>query len=107
MTRIATDQDLVTLINVFSVAPDQQQELVDLLVTATEQTMCQQPGYLSANIHRSLDGTKVVNYAQWRRLEDFQAMLVAPEAASHMQQANAIARAEPTLCEVVFTHQAS
>ncbi len=66
MTRIATGQHIVTLVNVFTVAPDRQQALVDLLVAATEQTMCHQPGYVSANIHRSLDGTKVVNYAQWR-----------------------------------------
>lgn len=60
MTRIATDQDIVTLV---TVDPDRQQALVDLLVAATEQTMCHQPGYVSANIHRSLDGSKVVNYA--------------------------------------------
>lgn len=50
MTRIATDQHLVTLVNVFTVAPDRQQALVDLRVAATEQTMCHQPAYVSANI---------------------------------------------------------
>lgn len=107
MTRIATGQDIVTLINVFTVAPDRQQALVDLLVVATEQTMCHQPGYVSANIHRSLDGTKVVNYAQWRRAEAFQAMLTNPEAASHFQDANELAQSEPGLYGVVFTHSSS
>ncbi len=107
MTRIATGQHIVTLVNVFSVAPDRQQALVDLLVAATEQTMCHQPGYVSANIHRSLDGTKVVNYAQWRRAEDLEAMLANPEADSHLQEANELARSEPGLYEVVFTHSSS
>ena len=35
MTRISQDQDVVTLINVFTVAPEDQQRLVDLLVEAT------------------------------------------------------------------------
>lgn len=55
MTPIASDHDVVTLINIFAVALDHQQELVDLLVAATEAPMCHQPSYLSANVHRSLE----------------------------------------------------
>ena len=33
------------------------------------------PGFISASIHRSLDGTKVINYAQWRSQADFAAYL--------------------------------
>ena len=62
------------------------------------------PGFISANIHRSLDGTKVANYAQWRSVEDFQAMLKNPSALPHMQQAAALAKFEPGLYEVVETH---
>ncbi len=65
------------------------------------------PGYVSANIHRSLDGTKIVNYAQWRRAEDLEAMLANPEAGSHPQEANELARSEAGLYEVVFTHSSS
>ena len=80
MTRIAIDQDVVTLVNVFSVAPENQEKLLDMLIEATQQTMRHLPGFVSANFHRSLDGTKVINYAQWRTQEDFQAMLANPEA---------------------------
>jgi heme-degrading monooxygenase HmoA len=106
MTQIAVGQDVVTLINVFTVEPGNQQQLVDLLVEATEQVMSRQPGYVAANIHRSLDGTKVVNYAQWRSREDFQAIASNPEAAEHMRRAAALASFEPSLYEVVFTHHA-
>ena len=54
------------------------------------------PGFVSANIHKSLDGTHVVNYGQWRSKEDFEAMLNNPEAAPHMKAAGAIAKFEPT-----------
>jgi hypothetical protein len=38
--------------------------LVDVLVDATQTVMRKQPGFISANIHRSFDGTRVTNYAQ-------------------------------------------
>jgi heme-degrading monooxygenase HmoA len=104
MTTIAVDQDVLTLVNVFTVPPDRQQQLADVLVEATRLVMHQLPGFVSANIHRSLDGTKVVNYAQWRRLEDFEAMLRDPIAQQHMQAAARLATSvEPHLYEVVFT----
>jgi hypothetical protein len=65
MVKIAKANDVVTLINVFTVAPEDQQRLVDVLVEATQAVMRKQPGFVSADIHKSLDGTRVANYAQW------------------------------------------
>jgi quinol monooxygenase YgiN len=108
MTTIVTDQDVVTLINVFAVDPERQGQLVDLLVEATRTTMNRLPGYRSANIHRSLDGTKVVNYAQWHQVADFEAMLANPAAQEHMKTAAKLASSfQPHLYEVAFTHQAT
>ena len=106
MPTISKDNKLVTLINVFTVEPAKQQELVDLLVTATESPMRHLPGFISASIHRSLDGTKVANYAQWRSVADFQAMQESPAAIRHMQKAAALANFDPGLYEVVETHSA-
>jgi quinol monooxygenase YgiN len=100
MTTIEKDRDVLTLINVFTVASDKQQELVDLLIDATNKTMRHQPGFVSANIHRSLDGKKVVNYAQWQSKADFDAMRNNPEAAPHMKAAASLAEFDPILCEV-------
>ena len=106
MVTIAKDKDVVTLINVFSVAPENQQRLVDVLVDATQMVMRKQPGFISANIHRSLDGTRVTNYAQWRSKEAFEAMLRDREAAEHMGEAAKIAeRFEPHLYEVSFVDE--
>jgi heme-degrading monooxygenase HmoA len=106
VTQITVGQDVVTLINVFTVAPEDQQRLVDLLVEATEQVMSKQPGYVAANLHRSLDGTKVTNYAHWRSREDFQALAHHPQVAAHLRRVQAVATFEPSLYEVVFTHHA-
>jgi antibiotic biosynthesis monooxygenase (ABM) superfamily enzyme len=51
-TTITPDQDVMTLVNVFTVEPDRQQELVDLLARATDEVMQHLPGFVSANIHR-------------------------------------------------------
>ena len=108
MTEISQRGDVVTLINVFTVAPEDQQRLLDLLAEATESVMSKLPGFVSANLHRSLDGRRVVNYAQWRSREAFEAMLDDPEAGAHMEEAGKIAQKfEPHLYEVSFVEEAS
>ena len=50
MATIDTDRKLVTLVNVFTVSPEKQGELEELLVRATEETMRHLPGFISASI---------------------------------------------------------
>jgi quinol monooxygenase YgiN len=95
----------VTLINVFTVEPARQQELIQLLVTATEEVMRHQPGFVSANIHASTDGEHVVNYAQWESERAFRALLENPHAREHMTATARFARAEPRLYGVASVHQ--
>ncbi|WP_375510412.1 antibiotic biosynthesis monooxygenase family protein [uncultured Nostoc sp.] len=66
MTTISKDNQVITLINVFTVEPENQQRLVEMLVEATEKTLKHLPGFVSANIHKSSDGMRVTNYARWR-----------------------------------------
>ncbi|PSB21925.1 antibiotic biosynthesis monooxygenase [Phormidesmis priestleyi ULC007] len=106
VTTIAQDQELITLINIFKVEPENQQQLIDLLIDATEEVMCKLPGFISANVHKSLDGTRVTNYAQWRSIDDFRAIFNTPEATAHMPAIGKIAESEPTLYEVSYMKQA-
>ena len=108
MVQIASGNEVATLINVFTVSPENQQKLVDMLVEATEKTMRHIPGFVSASIHKSADGTRVANYAQWRSTEDFQAMLKDPRAAEHMKPIRELATNDANLYEVVesFTARA-
>lgn len=106
MTTISPENDVVTLINVFTAEPQNQQRLVDLLILATETVMSRLPGYVSANIHKGLDGRHVANYAQWRTRQDFEAMLQNPEAQVHMAEAAKLASFEPQLYRVVHSDAA-
>lgn len=91
MSTITENSSLFTLINVFTVTPEKQQELVDLLVEATTDTVSHLPGFISANIHKSQDGVRVVNYAQWKDKEAFGAFLKNPEAVAHFKIAEQLA----------------
>jgi heme-degrading monooxygenase HmoA len=101
MATIDPEQKLVTLINVFTVEPENQGRLVDALVEATDEVMRHLPGFISANIHRGLDGRHVANYAQWESEEAFQRMLANPEAQRHMGPIREIATSEGLLYRVV------
>lgn len=91
----------VTLINVFTVSPEKQQELIELLTRATEESVRHAPGFMSARLHRSLDGTKVTMYAQWRSNDDYQAMRKDPAPMPYLTRALEIAMFEPGMYEVV------
>lgn len=105
MTQISMHTDMVTLINVFTVEPANQQRLVDLLTSATEVSVRYAPGFISSSLHRSLDGTKVTMYAQWRSAEDYQAMRNDPRPLPYLQEAMTIATFEPGMYEVVKTFE--
>ena len=94
----------VTLINVFTVEPANQRQLLELLARATETCVRHAPGFISASLHRGLDGTKVTMYAQWRSVEDYQAMRENPAPLPYLQQALSIAKFDPGIYEVVETY---
>ena len=81
----------VTFINVFDVDPERQAELVDLLERAAEETMRRLPGFISASIHRSLDGTKVANYMQWESTAAFEATFADSGAQAQRTRIAAVA----------------
>ena len=104
-TMISTDAPVVTLINVFTVAADRQGELVAALDRATAEVFVGLPGFRSANIHASLDGVRVVNYAQWASEEAFNAMRGRADVQAHMKEIMTIADAfEPRLFTVRAVH---
>ncbi|WP_375487181.1 antibiotic biosynthesis monooxygenase family protein [uncultured Mycobacterium sp.] len=107
MTVIREHAEHPTLINVFTVEPERARQLAELLSTATDEVIKHLDGFISANIHVSTDGTRVVNYAQWRDAEAFQAMLQNPAAQKHMAEGARLATAyDPHLYTVESVHTA-
>jgi quinol monooxygenase YgiN len=103
---ISVGNEPVTLVNVFDVDPEKQQDLVDLLSEGTEQVMQHRPGFVSVNLLASNDGTRVLNYAQWRSPDDVRATMADPEVQGYAQRAAQLAKATPHVYSVVSVHHA-
>src|SRR5215471_8530606 len=85
-TEIVPGAALLTLVNVFETTPDTQRKLIELLTAETEEVMSRQLGFVSANLHASRDGLRVVNYAQWESTAAFEAMQADPACQAEMKK---------------------
>ena len=103
MTQTPDQARIVVLINVFTVAPANQQRLVDLLTRATDGLGSSAPGFISSTLHRSIDGTKVTMVAEWRSAEDYEAMRQNPGPRPFLEEALTFATFEPGMYEIVRT----
>ena len=92
----------MTQVNVFTVEPEKQQKLIDLLIEAAN-SVREVPGWISASIHRSPDGTRVVNYAQCESHESWEAVMAKLIEGGYLQRNKELGTAAPGLYEVVFT----
>jgi antibiotic biosynthesis monooxygenase (ABM) superfamily enzyme len=105
MTIIRANDGVIAQINVFTVLPEKQQELIVLLSEAAA-FASNIPGWISASVHRSLDRTKVVNYAQSKDLESAQNIIKTLREAGWLDRNKALGEAHPGLYEVAFTKTA-
>ncbi|MGY3237356.1 quinol monooxygenase YgiN [Bradyrhizobium sp. USDA 4472] len=103
---IRTGSDVTTLVNVFTVEPDNQQKLVLLLKEGTEAFFSRQPGFISSSVHAGKEGGRAINYSQWRSAADIENFRKDPKFAPYVQRLAAIAKAETILCEVVEVNHA-
>jgi len=101
MITVARDREVIALINAFSCEPQNQQHLIDGWIRATEERLGSYPGIISGALHRSQDGTRVVNYAQWKNAEDWENLLrIGSE--SWFREMTRYAKPDPRLYEVCY-----
>jgi len=72
MSKIHKDKQPITQITVVEPEPGKQAEALAVM-TERARYMAGQPGFVSVNLHRSLDGKRIVNYLQWQSREQLQA----------------------------------
>jgi hypothetical protein len=65
------------------------------------------PGFVSATLHRSIDGKKVTMYARWKSAEDYQAMRGDPGPLPLFSEALKLATFEPGMYEIVRSFEAA
>ncbi len=97
----------LTLINVYEVEPEKQAELATALLESTENIIRHQPGFVSVSVHSSLDGKRVVNYAQWASQEHFETFMKKPETQDQLKRFSNLAKSvAPSLYRVNAVHAA-
>ena len=102
MPVIEASSGVVTHINVFTVPREKQQLLIDSLVETVNAARTV-PGWLSASIHRSFDGTQVVNYVQFASHEAAQAVLKHLAGEGYLKRNTELGTVAPGQYEVVYT----
>src|SRR6516162_11962041 len=65
MSEIRRTDGICTQINVVKLPADNQEEVLKLMIERAR-FMATQPGFVSVNLHRSKDGSHVVNYVRGR-----------------------------------------
>ena len=102
MPTITKSADVQTVITTFEVTPATCDDVLAELREAYEAVIVHQPGFVSVALHLNDARTRVASYSQWRRREDFQAMLRTEEMRERNRRINALSRSfEPVMYEVV------
>ncbi|AZV79348.1 antibiotic biosynthesis monooxygenase [Parasedimentitalea marina] len=104
MPTIAKTAEIQTVITTFEMTPGTCQDLLDALTLAYSEFISLQPGFISAGLHVNDAQTRIANYSQWRRREDFLAMLRTPEMRERNRKFNGLCRSfEPVMYDVAET----
>ncbi|MEL6278473.1 MAG: antibiotic biosynthesis monooxygenase family protein [Pseudomonadota bacterium] len=104
MPTIEKGQTLQTVITTFETNPGAFSDLLEELEAAYEQVISRQPGFISAALHVNDAQTRIANYSQWRRREDFLAMLRTTEMRQRNRRINELCRSfEPVMYDVAKT----
>jgi|SRR5579871_3193933 len=106
MPEIRKDGGFVTQITTVKVEPEHQDEVLTLM-TERARFMARQPGFVSVNLHRSTDGSHIVNYVQWTGRDKLEAAHQSPEFRKKWPRfGELVADVEPCIYEVVLTEAA-
>jgi len=102
MPIIRSHAGIITQINVFTVPEGGQDALIALLAESARFASTT-PGWLSASLHKSRDGTRVVNYAQSASLDAATEVIAHLRQGGYLERNRALGEAHPGLYDVVFT----
>ena len=76
----------------FEMSPGTCQDLLDALTDAYDLFISKQPGFIAASLHVNDAQTRIANYSQWQRREDFQAMLRTEEMRKRNREINGMCK---------------
>lgn len=105
-TTIRVDNAVTTLVNVFTVEPDNQPKVLALLQEGVETMFSKMPGWISTNLLESRDERQVIVYSQWRDAKDIDAFRQDPRMKPYFERFGALAKQEAFTCDVSYSRHA-
>lgn len=101
MPTISTDTGHQTVLTTFEVTPGTCEDVLDALKAAYAEVISKQSGFRAAALHVNDAQTRIANYSQWQRREDFQAMLRTAEMRERNRAIHAMVKSfEPVMYDV-------
>ncbi len=96
-----------TVITTYEMTPGTCTDVLEALTDAFDTVIRHQPGFMGAALHVNDARTRINVYSQWRRREDFQAVLRGAEMRERNREIAAMcSRFEPVMVEVTSVFQA-
>jgi antibiotic biosynthesis monooxygenase (ABM) superfamily enzyme len=102
MPTITLNRGIVTQINLFDAPPENHDALIALLKEAAT-SVSDIPGWMSARLHREMNGRRIVNYAQCDSMASWEAVMRRLREGGFLERNKTLATAHPGLYEVVAT----
>lgn len=100
-TTITFPSPVQTILTTFETSPGACQDLLDALTEAYDAFISTQRGFVSASLHVNDAQTRIANYSQWERRDDFLTMLRSDEMRARNKELNRLCRSfEPVLYDV-------
>ena len=107
MPEIRAGSEIITQITTVKVPAGNQAEVLKLMEERAR-FMAKQPGFVSISLHRSEDGSHLVNYVQWRDRQQLEAAHHSPEFRKRWPRFGELVReAEPCLYHVAHVEAAA
>ena len=78
MAAMQSADGTVTQITFIEPSPGQQGEALEVMAERAA-FMARQPGFISIQLHRSVDGKRIINYIRWKNLALLHAAHDSPE----------------------------
>ena len=99
---IRTGDQVITLVNMFTVEPANLSTLLAVLRDGTDMFFSRMSGFISSSVLVGKDGRKVINYSQWKGADEIAAFRKDARFSPYIQKLLALAQAETIECDAAY-----
>lgn len=101
--HISVGNGYPTGINFIDVTPEKSRELIELFSKYYKNVLQNMDGFVSANLHKSDDGKRIVNYVQWNSFDGLTSLFRDEKGREFNKELNEISVPDWNLFKVVYS----